>query len=172
MKSARSSISRVASLKAPSSRSNSGTDWRLTKNPRTMASSSSKRSAVREGGGFILFWPDTRNAGRHSIEDRAATPQPTLRPPVLCWLYCGLRMRRRSRSMSVGELCNRDVIVVGKRQHSAAVRLLREHHVGVLVVCEQQAGVAVPVGVVTDRNLVIEVIAEDVALDAVMWATS
>ena len=74
--------------------------------------------------------------------------------------------------MSVGELCNRDVIVVGKRQHSAAVRLMRELHGGGLVVCEQRAGVAVPVGVVTDRNLVIEVIAEDDALAAVMWATS
>lgn len=71
--------------------------------------------------------------------------------------------------MSVGELCNRDVIVIGKSDSiPAAARLMREHHVGALVVCEQRAGVAVPIGVVTDRDLVIEVIAEGVALDAVM----
>lgn len=71
--------------------------------------------------------------------------------------------------MSVGELCNRDVIVIGKSASiQAAARLMREHHVGALVVCEQRAGVAVPIGVVTDRDLVIEVIAKDVALDAVM----
>src|SRR3569832_1893380 len=49
MKSPRRNISRVASLKAPSSRSNSGTPCMLKKNPHTTASSNNRRSEVREG---------------------------------------------------------------------------------------------------------------------------
>lgn len=65
--------------------------------------------------------------------------------------------------MSVGEICNRDVIVIGKEDSiSEAARRMREHHVGALVVSEMRAGVAVPVGFVTDRDLVIEVLAEEV----------
>ena len=39
---------------------------------------------------------------------------------------------------------------------------MREHHVGGLVVVKEKSGKRVPVGIVTDRDLVIEVIAEGV----------
>ena len=70
--------------------------------------------------------------------------------------------------MSVGEMCNRAVVVVGKDETVAeAVQLMRRHHVGDVVVVEEQSGTRVPVGVLTDRDIVIEILAEDVALDAV-----
>src|SRR3569832_2368765 len=48
MKSPRRNISRVASLKAPSSRSNSGTPCMLKKNPHTTANNNNKHSKKRE----------------------------------------------------------------------------------------------------------------------------
>lgn len=70
--------------------------------------------------------------------------------------------------MSVGEYCNRDVVVVEKTESvRTAVDLMRQHHVGDVVVVEQGGKGAQPVGILTDRDIVIELLAEDVALDAV-----
>lgn len=69
---------------------------------------------------------------------------------------------------TVAEICNREVVVV-ERDASIlhAARLMRDYHVGDLVVTEERSGQRVPVGMVTDRDVVIEVIAEEVALDDV-----
>ncbi|MEJ2645615.1 MAG: CBS domain-containing protein [Gammaproteobacteria bacterium] len=70
--------------------------------------------------------------------------------------------------MSVGEICDREVVVTGPDASiAAAARLMREHHVGDVVVVEGAADRPVPVGIVTDRDLVIEVLAEEVAPDSV-----
>lgn len=69
--------------------------------------------------------------------------------------------------MSVGEFCSRDVVVVDKKASiSAVAKLMREHHVGNVIVVEQRDGIRVPVGIVTDRDLVMEVIAMDLSVDA------
>lgn len=62
--------------------------------------------------------------------------------------------------MMIGEICNRDVVVV-ERDVSVreAAALLREHHVGDLVVVDKVGGRTVPVGVITDRDVAIEVVA-------------
>src|SRR4030065_513698 len=44
---------------------------------------------------------------------------------------------------------------------------LRTHHVGDLVVVEEKAGQRIPVGILTDRDLVIEILAKDVDMNAV-----
>lgn len=63
--------------------------------------------------------------------------------------------------MKTGEACNRTVIVVGRATSlGEAARLMREHHVGSLVVAEDSDGRA-PVGIVTDRDMVVEVLAAD-----------
>ena len=61
--------------------------------------------------------------------------------------------------MAIGDICNRTVIVV-EREHSvrAAAALMREHHVGTLVVVRDN-GACKPVGIVTDRDIVIGVVA-------------
>ena len=65
--------------------------------------------------------------------------------------------------MSVGEYCNREVVVVERsEQVREAVHLMREHHVGSVVVVEKSGDVAKPLGILTDRDIVIEVLAEDV----------
>lgn len=70
--------------------------------------------------------------------------------------------------MSIGELCNREVIVIGPDASiREAIRLMRNYHVGDLVVVEQNGQQRIPLGVLTDRDVVIEVLAEDVDLDSV-----
>lgn len=65
--------------------------------------------------------------------------------------------------MNIGEICSR-VVLIARRETpvSEAARLMRQHHVGALVIVDQSDG-ARPVGVVTDRDMVVEVLAENVA---------
>jgi CBS domain-containing protein len=66
--------------------------------------------------------------------------------------------------MSIGELCNRTVIVTSRTTRlDEAARLMREHHVGSIVVVDETAAGSKPVGIVTDRDIVIEVVAAGVS---------
>jgi len=70
--------------------------------------------------------------------------------------------------MKIGECCNREVITAEKDMSIAEVaRLMREHHVGDLIVVENQNGRNRPIGIVTDRDLVIEVLAQMAPLEAI-----
>lgn len=63
--------------------------------------------------------------------------------------------------MPISEVCNREVVIVqpGETVLEAA-QIMRRHHVGdVVVVVEERGGRRVPVGIVTDRDLVLEVMA-------------
>lgn len=64
---------------------------------------------------------------------------------------------------TVGELCNREVVIAtADLTISAAAKLMRNHHVGSIVVVEDgNGGSRIPVGIVTDRDIVIEVSATD-----------
>lgn len=70
--------------------------------------------------------------------------------------------------MRVGEVCNREVIVVdGDAPLREAAGIMREQHVGAVVVVSKDGNVTRPIGVVTDRDLVIAAFAADVDLDAI-----
>jgi len=70
--------------------------------------------------------------------------------------------------MTAGEYCNREVTIVEPECRIIdAAKLMRQHHIGTLIVVEREGGKNRPIGIVTDRDLVIEVIAQEVALDAV-----
>jgi CBS domain-containing protein len=70
--------------------------------------------------------------------------------------------------MKAGELCNREVVTATRETTiPEAARLMRDHHVGSLVIVETHEGCMEPVGIITDRDVVIEVIAEDVDLNTV-----
>jgi CBS domain-containing protein len=64
--------------------------------------------------------------------------------------------------MPIGEICNRDTVVV-KRDDTVleAAKLMRQHHVGDVVVVEERDGARIPVGIVTDRDLVVEIMATE-----------
>lgn len=69
--------------------------------------------------------------------------------------------------MAVGEICNRDVVIAEKAFSVVeAAQLMRKHHVGDLVVVEEKDGRRHPVGIVTDRDIVVEVVAAGVDPDA------
>ena len=62
--------------------------------------------------------------------------------------------------MAIGEICSRDVVFVARNETCAqAARLMREHHVGSLVVVKEDALPRVPVGMITDRDLAVGVMA-------------
>jgi CBS domain-containing protein len=70
--------------------------------------------------------------------------------------------------MTVGVICNPNVATVGKETGIVeAAALMREDHVGDLVVVEHRGGRTVPVGILTDRDIVVGVLAKRMALDAV-----
>lgn len=68
--------------------------------------------------------------------------------------------------MHIGEICTRSVVTC-RREASAMelAQLMRDHHVGDVIVVDEHEGVVTPVGVVTDRDLVIEVMAKGVNPD-------
>lgn len=62
--------------------------------------------------------------------------------------------------MPIGEICSREVICA-RRDASvkAAAGLMREHHVGSIVVVDEFAERRVPAGIVTDRDITVAVVA-------------
>jgi CBS domain-containing protein len=65
--------------------------------------------------------------------------------------------------MNVGEFCSREVVVA--RRHTGVVeaaRLMREHHVGSVVVIQDEPAGRVPVGVLTDRDIVVAAVAKEI----------
>jgi len=64
--------------------------------------------------------------------------------------------------MPVGEICNRDVIIVRREDTIlTAAKLMRQNHVGDVVVVDEKDGSRLPVGIVTDRDLVVEIMATE-----------
>lgn len=69
--------------------------------------------------------------------------------------------------MPVSECCNVDVVCCDADTAVTDVAgLMRKHHVGDVIVTEDQNGKKVPVGIVTDRDIVIETIALQVDASA------
>lgn len=69
--------------------------------------------------------------------------------------------------MTIGEYCNREVTITEQDTSvNEAAILMRHHHVGDLVVVDKQEEKMVPIGIVTDRDLVIEVLAQNVDPDS------
>lgn len=73
--------------------------------------------------------------------------------------------------MRTGEACNRLVIIAdADTSIIKAAELMREHHVGSLVIVRRNGGAPRPVGLITDRDIVIEVIAKKAPLDTLTVA--
>jgi CBS domain-containing protein len=66
--------------------------------------------------------------------------------------------------MNAGELCSR-IVVFAERDMDLveAARLMRDHHVGSLVVVDDTGAGRVPAGILTDRDIAIAVVAKGVA---------
>lgn len=65
--------------------------------------------------------------------------------------------------MTAGDFCNRFVTVAERRMSvDKAAELMREHHVGCLVVTDPTGAGPVVVGILTDRDIVTSVVAKSV----------
>ncbi len=63
---------------------------------------------------------------------------------------------------TAGDLCTRQVVVAPPSLSvDEAARLMRERHVGCIVVVEQGDGGRLPMGILTDRDIVMAVVAKD-----------
>lgn len=70
--------------------------------------------------------------------------------------------------MSTGEFCTREVVITEKKSSILEVaRLMREYHVGDVIVVARQEGQNVPLGIITDRDITVEVVAGNVDPEAV-----
>lgn len=64
--------------------------------------------------------------------------------------------------LTTGEICTREVTIAFRRTTiNGAARLMRENHVGSLVVVDEVAGQRIVVGMLTDRDIVTAVVAAD-----------
>ena len=62
--------------------------------------------------------------------------------------------------MKIKEICSRVVVVAEPHTDlREAARLMRDHHVGALIVIDRGNGTARPIGIVTDRDIVVAVVA-------------
>jgi CBS domain-containing protein len=70
--------------------------------------------------------------------------------------------------MLLGEICNREVVFITREGSIRdAIGLMRSHHVGAVVVVDEIQGRRMPAGVLTDRDIVLELLAKDVELGRV-----
>jgi CBS domain-containing protein len=70
--------------------------------------------------------------------------------------------------MRVGEICNREVVVVGEEGSvTEAAKIMREYHVGDVVIVKTRYGKQVPVGILTDRDITLEIVARNADPEAI-----
>ena len=64
--------------------------------------------------------------------------------------------------MKIGALCNRNVVAVSRDMTVCqAAALMRHHHIGDVLVQDDSGERPVPIGIVTDRDIVVEVVAAE-----------
>ena len=70
--------------------------------------------------------------------------------------------------MNVAQVCNREVIVVNRDASILkACQLMRQYHVGALLVVDERDGQRYPAGIMTDRDIVVELLAEELPLERI-----
>lgn len=70
--------------------------------------------------------------------------------------------------MTVGKFCTRSVVIASKESSIVEIsKLMREHHVGDVVIVSHDGDLPKPIGIITDRDIVVELLAKDVSLDTV-----
>jgi len=64
--------------------------------------------------------------------------------------------------MQVGEICTREVVCATlETTVGAAAKLMRQYHIGDVIVTREQDGRRIPLGIVTDRDVVLSVVATE-----------
>ena len=62
--------------------------------------------------------------------------------------------------MRVGDICNREVVVIDEeRSIKEAAMVMRKYHVGDVLIVREQYGKRTPVGILTDRDIALGIVA-------------
>lgn len=70
--------------------------------------------------------------------------------------------------MPIAQICSRGVVIASPDDSLRTVaELMRVHHVGSVIVTRDDAGLCRPLGIITDRDIVLALVAKDVSPDAV-----
>lgn len=70
--------------------------------------------------------------------------------------------------MSVGEICNRNPVIIGKSDSIYhAAELMRDKNANYIIVVESRQGENIPIGITTERDIVVKMVAERLDLDKV-----
>lgn len=71
--------------------------------------------------------------------------------------------------MAIGEVCSREVVMCSRTASvESAAELMRNHHVGAIVVVDERAdGSHVPIGMLTDRDITVGVVAKRLPPDEI-----
>ncbi len=70
--------------------------------------------------------------------------------------------------MTLKTICNREVLIAQQNETIVeTAKLMRDYHVGNVIVIEERNNLNYPVGIVTDRDIVIELIAKEVDVNSV-----
>lgn len=68
--------------------------------------------------------------------------------------------------MDAGELCTRKTVIIGEdKSVKAAAKLMKQYNVGSLVVTKPKDDHNLPIGIITDRDILIHVIAEEKSME-------
>lgn len=71
-------------------------------------------------------------------------------------------------AIGIGDYCVRDVVTMTR---DATIReaagTMRRHHIGAIVIVDRQADTTIPVGILTDRDIVVEIVAAGLDPEAV-----
>ena len=69
--------------------------------------------------------------------------------------------------MTVREFCTREIVIATRQAGVVeAAKLMRRHHVGDIVVVDAGDEGNIPVGILTDRDLVVELVAAEVSFES------
>src|SRR5690349_2623930 len=64
--------------------------------------------------------------------------------------------------MTIGDICKRNVVIAPKSESIVdAAKRMRLMHVGTVIVVEERGGKQVPAGILTDRDIVLSVVASN-----------
>lgn len=65
--------------------------------------------------------------------------------------------------MSIGDICRRDIVTAPPDMNVLEVaKLMRQHHVGTVLIVDNNVDRKSPLGILTDRDIAIEIVAEEV----------
>lgn len=69
--------------------------------------------------------------------------------------------------MNIGTICSRETIIAETGDSLLdTARLMRKHHVGSLIIVDKEKDGVRPVGIITDRDIVVQAISEEIDLNS------